>query len=143
MVEADDVLDARRMTVSDARRAVLLALRRRGEAAFAGAALEPLVVRCGAPRVHSPPRRWRHKLKDRGALRRGVEDLLGDLGLAFVGGGVGVVRVEVEALDAYFEALALRQTRDSLIRASLVRHAALPGGALLAMLVAPKLLPFV
>ena len=77
------------------------------------------------------------------ALRRGVEDLLGDLGLAFVGGGVGVVRVEVEALDAYFEALALRQTRDSLIRASLVRHAALPGGALLAMLVAPKLLPFV
>ena len=41
------------------------------------------------------------------------------------------------------EALALRQTRDSLIRASLVRHAALPGGALLAMLVAPKLLPFV
>ena len=38
---------------------------------------------------------------------------------------------------------ALRQTRDSLIRASLVRHAALPGGALLAMLVAPKLLPFV
>ena len=143
VVEADDVLDARRMTVPDARRAVLLALRRRGEAAFAGAALEPLVVRCGAPRVHSPPRRWRHKLKDRGALRRGVEDLLGDLGLAFVGGGVGVVRVEVEALDAYFEALALRQTRDSLIRASLVRHAALPGGALLAMLVAPKLLPFV
>ena len=142
-VETDDVLDARRMTVPDARRAVLLALRRRGEAAFAGAALEPLVVRCGAPRVHSPPRRWRHKLKDRGALRRGVEDLLGDLGLAFVGGGVGVVRVEVEALDAYFEALALRQTRDSLIRASLVRHAALPGGALLAMLVAPKLLPFV
>ena len=65
------------------------------------------------------------------ALRRGVEDLLGDLGLAFVGGGVGVVRVEVEALDAYFEALALRQTRDSLIRASLVRHAALPGGAAL------------
>ena len=68
-MEADDVLDARRMTVPDARRAVLLALRRRGEAAFAGAALEPLVVRCGAPRVHSPPRRWRHKLKDRGALR--------------------------------------------------------------------------
>ena len=48
-----------------------------------------------------------------------------------------------DALQVPDEALALRQTRDSLIRASLVRHAALPGGALLAMLVAPKLLPFV
>lgn len=141
--ENDAVLDARRMTVPDARRAVLLALRHRGEAAFAGTDVAPLVIRCGAPRVHSPPRRWRHKVRDRGALRRGLEDLLGDLGLQFVGGGVGVVRVEASALDAYFETLALRQTRDSLIRASLVRHAFLPGGALLAMLVWPKLLPFV
>ena len=56
---------------------------------------------------------------------------------------VACARVEGPGRSGRDEGLALRQTRDSLIRASLVRHAALPGGALLAMLVAPKLLPFV
>ena len=101
------------MTVPDARRAVLLALRRRGEAAFAGAALSRSSW-CGA-RV---PRR-----RDGGATTRivrcgGVEDLLGDLGL-HCGGRAGVVRVEVEALTR----IERRATADAGLTATRVARA--------------------
>ena len=71
-------------------------------------------------------------------LRRGIGAAM-DKGMAY--------REFFHKLDAdgsgEIEGRELRRTRDQLVRASLVRHAALPGGALLAILVWPKLLPFV
>lgn len=138
LLEADGVLDVRRQTVADARDLVLGALRSRADAWAGGSEPGALVVRVGAPRLHS----HHAAAAARGRLRRGVEGLLEDLGVAFRGGGVGAVRVDAPAVEAFVERRALRRTRDDLVRASLLRHAALPGGVLLGILVWPKILPF-
>ena len=132
------VLDVRGRSVADAKHAILEALRA-DEARFAASGDPPaagLTVRFGARRV----RAFRDGRDD---LRAACEDLFASLGVEVRGAGVGALRVDRDALATFIEKRELRATTDDFVRASLVRHLALPGFVLLGALVGPKLAAFV